>query len=146
MQNWNTFKYELKISYRSLNKFLLNLQASKAICRKENVKRARVEWNFEYTALQQYVCKCVLRVCVCVCVCVCSCEVENKQFYSLLCYSQFSFLSLCPKPSQSRLHKGSSKHISLVIMSRRLIQKMVRKYRRDSLHSACQVQRLHILL
>ena len=44
-------------------------------------------------------------MCVCVCVLVWGGNITKKHFYSLLCYSQFSFPSLYPKPSQSRLHK-----------------------------------------
>ena len=40
------------------------------------MKWARVVWNFECTATQEYACKCVVRVCECVCVFVCSCGVE----------------------------------------------------------------------
>jgi hypothetical protein len=63
--------------------------------------------------LSAHICKntCVNAFCLCVCECVCSCvlvwggNVTKKLSHCLICYSQFSFLSFCPKPSQSRLHK-----------------------------------------
>jgi hypothetical protein len=90
-------------------------KCQKLFSRRQNTKRARVVWNFECTAMQEYVsalwvCECV-SVCVCVCVRVCVCvpvwggNITKKHFYSVLCYCQFSFLSVCPNPSQSRLHK-----------------------------------------
>jgi len=88
----------------------VNLQVSKTIFKQAKYKKRTscVEfWAHSYAII----CVCVVSVFVCACVCLCVCvlvwsgNITKKHFYSLLCYSQFSFLSLCPKPTQSRLHK-----------------------------------------
>jgi len=93
-------------------------------------------------------------VCVCVCVCarasagarVCLCVrlgwKYNKETFLLATLLQKNFLSCFRVRSllNTDCTKRSSKHISRVITSMRLIQKMVREYRRDPLHSTCQVQ------
>jgi hypothetical protein len=79
VQDRSTFKYELKISHRSLKtSFMWIYKCQKRFSRRQKVKRAQVRWNSECKAMQEYVCKRGVSECVCVCVvsvrvCLCLC-------------------------------------------------------------------------
>jgi len=67
VQNWNIFKYELKISYKSFEQASCEFTSLKSDFQQGKMWKGHdVVWNFEYTAMQEYVCKCVL-VFVCPC-------------------------------------------------------------------------------
>jgi len=113
VQNWNTFKYELKISYKSFEQASCEYTSLKSDFQQGKIWKGHKMCGILSTLLCKNMCVSALWVCKCVCVCVRACvcvpvwdeNITKKHFYSLLRYSQFSFLSVCPKPSQSRLHK-----------------------------------------
>ena len=145
VQNWNTFKYELKISYRSFE------QAS---CEFTSVKSDFLEskiWNgHELCAilsaqLCRNMCVSAFWVCVyvraCVCVPVWGGNITKKHFYSLLCYCQFFFPASVSETFSIQTTQREVRNTFLELLCpKSYIEKMVRKYKRDSLQSTCQVQ------